>query len=100
MVVPVGELEVPGQPPLPTGVPASQIQGRSPWYLAWLRLRRNKVAMVCAAVFVLIVLFCLAAPQNHADSGQKLSEGEGFYQIIIRSGVQAEHAILDRIASS
>src|SRR6478609_6300541 len=62
MVVPVGELEVPGEPPLPTGVPASQIQGRSPWYLAWLRLRRNKVALVCAGVFVLIVLFCLAAP--------------------------------------
>src|SRR4051812_1668686 len=62
MVVPVGELEVPGEPPLPTGVPAAQIQGRSPWYLAWLRLRRNKVALVCGAVFVLIVLFCLAAP--------------------------------------
>src|SRR6476646_7521821 len=62
MVVPVGELEVPGEPPLPTGVPASQIQGRSPWYLAWLRLRRNKVALVCGGVFVLIVLFCLAAP--------------------------------------
>src|SRR4051794_6129609 len=62
MVVPVGELEVPGDPPLPTGVPASQIQGRSPWYLAWLRLRRNKVALVCGGVFVFIVLFCLAAP--------------------------------------
>src|SRR6476660_2888210 len=62
MVVPVGELEVPGEPPLPTGVPASQIQGRGPWYLAWLRLRRNKVALVCGVVFVLIVLFCLAAP--------------------------------------
>src|SRR6476659_10615377 len=62
MVVPVGELEVPGEPPLPTGVPASQIQGRSPWYLAWLRLRRNKVALFCGGVFVFIVLFCLSAP--------------------------------------
>ena len=62
MVAQIGELEVPGEPPLPTGVPASQIQGRSPWYLAWLRLRRNTVALVCGAVFVLIVLFCLAAP--------------------------------------
>src|SRR4029077_13885737 len=58
----LGELEVPGEPPLPTGVPASQIQGRSPWYLAWLRLRRNKVALACGGVFVLIVLFCLVAP--------------------------------------
>src|SRR4029078_13249371 len=81
MVSPIDSLEAPGEPPLPTGVPASQIQGRSPWYLAWLRLRRNKgalvrgarcaprlvlrrnkVALVCGAVFVLIVLFCLAAP--------------------------------------
>src|SRR5258708_31295105 len=62
MVSPIGELEVPGDPPLPAGVPASQIQGRSPWYLAWLRLRRNKVALVCGVLFVLIVLFCLAAP--------------------------------------
>src|SRR5215217_6266933 len=62
MVVPVGELEVPPEPPLPTGVPAARIQGRSPWHLAWLRLRRNKVALSCGAVFVLIVLFCLAAP--------------------------------------
>ncbi len=62
MVSPIDSLEAPGGPPIPTGVPVAQIQGRSPWYLAWLRLRRNKVALVCAAVFVLIVLFCLAAP--------------------------------------
>jgi peptide/nickel transport system permease protein len=62
MVSPIDSLEAPGEPALPTGVPASQIRGRSPWYLAWLRLRRNKVALVCVVVFVLIVLFCLAAP--------------------------------------
>ena len=59
MVAPTGELDAPGGPPLPTGVPAAQIAGRSPWYLAWLRLRRNKIALACG---VLIVLFCLAAP--------------------------------------
>jgi peptide/nickel transport system permease protein len=62
MVAPIGELEAPGEPPLPTGVPASQIEGRSPWYLAWLRLRRNKIALACGCLFVAIVLFCLAAP--------------------------------------
>lgn len=62
MVSPIDSLEAPGEPPIPTGVPKSQIQGRSPWYLAWLRLRRNKVALACAALFVLIVVFCLAAP--------------------------------------
>ena len=62
MVASIGELEAPGEPPLPTGVPAAEIEGRSPWYLAWLRLRRNKVALACGGLFVVIVLFCLAAP--------------------------------------
>ncbi|MCW2689958.1 MAG: ABC-type dipeptide/oligopeptide/nickel transport system, permease component [Mycobacterium sp.] len=62
MVAPIGELEAPLEPPLPKGVPAAKIQGRSPWYLAWLRLRRNRMALVCGGVFVAIVLFCLAAP--------------------------------------
>lgn len=54
--------DVPGEPPLPAGVPKSQIQGRNPWYLAWLRLRRNKVALGCGVLFVLLVVFTLAAP--------------------------------------
>lgn len=36
--------------------------GKSPGRLAWLRLRRNRIALVFGALFVLIVLFCLAAP--------------------------------------
>ena len=62
MATPLGAIEVPDEPPLPTGVPKSQIQGRSPWYLAWLRLRRNKVALGCGVLFVLLVVFCLSAP--------------------------------------
>jgi peptide/nickel transport system permease protein len=38
------------------------IVGRSPWYLAWRRLRRNKLAFVFLAMFVAIVLACLLAP--------------------------------------
>jgi peptide/nickel transport system permease protein len=38
------------------------IEGRSPWYLAWRRLRRNRVAMGFGVLFVVIVVFCLAAP--------------------------------------
>ncbi|GAB5897439.1 ABC transporter permease [Mycobacterium sp. DSM 3803] len=41
---------------------AVAVQGRSPWYLAWIRLRRNKVALACGGLFVVIVLCCLAAP--------------------------------------
>jgi peptide/nickel transport system permease protein len=43
-------------------VTAIAVQGRSPWYLAWNRLRRNKVALICGGLFVVIVLCCLAAP--------------------------------------
>jgi peptide/nickel transport system permease protein len=43
------------------------IEGKSPTYLAYRRLRRNKVALAFGALFVAIVLFCLAAPlwANH-----------------------------------
>jgi peptide/nickel transport system permease protein len=58
----LGELEPSGEPPLPAGVPAAQIAGRNPWYLAWMRLRRNRVALTGGVVFVLIVAGCLAAP--------------------------------------
>ncbi len=38
------------------------IQGRSPWVLAWRRLRRNYVALGSLAVFFLIVIACALAP--------------------------------------
>ena len=62
MVASIGELEAPGEPPLPIGVPAEEIRGRSPWYLAWLRMRRNRVGLAFGVLFLLIVLACLAAP--------------------------------------
>jgi len=41
---------------------ATPIQGRSPWYLAWRRLRRNYVALAALFLFVLIVVSCALAP--------------------------------------
>src|SRR3954454_2043261 len=38
------------------------IVGRSPWYLAWRRLRRNYVALFSLVVFVVIVTSCFLAP--------------------------------------
>ena len=38
------------------------IVGRSPWYLAWRRLRRNYFALFSLLVFVLIVAACALAP--------------------------------------
>jgi peptide/nickel transport system permease protein len=38
------------------------IEGRSPWFLAWRRLRRNWVALGSLILFVFIVLICALAP--------------------------------------
>jgi peptide/nickel transport system permease protein len=38
------------------------VQGASPWRLAGRRLRRNKTALACGAVFLVLVAVCLAAP--------------------------------------
>ena len=45
----------------------TSIVGRSPWYLAWRRLRRNYVALAFLALFVIIVVACAMAPvyANH-----------------------------------
>jgi peptide/nickel transport system permease protein len=37
-------------------------EGRSPWYLAYRRFIRNRIALAFLALFVLIVVFVLAAP--------------------------------------
>jgi peptide/nickel transport system permease protein len=38
------------------------IRGRSPWYLAWRRLRRNYVAFFSLFVFIAVVVACILAP--------------------------------------
>ena len=38
------------------------IEGRSPWFLAWRRLRRNYVAFAFLALFILILVVCALAP--------------------------------------
>jgi peptide/nickel transport system permease protein len=38
------------------------IRGRSPWYLAWRRLRRNYFAFCSLGLFILVVAVCAAAP--------------------------------------
>jgi peptide/nickel transport system permease protein len=48
-----------GFPPAPEGISA---EGHSPWYLAYRRFLRNRVALAFLALFVLIVAFVLAAP--------------------------------------
>jgi peptide/nickel transport system permease protein len=46
----------------PNAEEAARAAAGSPWRLAWRRLRRNRVALAFGGLFVLIVLFSLAAP--------------------------------------
>src|SRR4051794_35161816 len=45
------------------------VEARGPWQLAWQRLRRDKVAMTCAVVIVLILLMAVFAPLATAITG-------------------------------
>jgi len=46
----------------PEGEAAAEIQGRSPWQLAWGRLRQDRVAVGSAIVIFLVVLLAILAP--------------------------------------
>jgi ABC-type dipeptide/oligopeptide/nickel transport system permease subunit len=51
-----------------------EIEGRSPWLLAWQRLRRDRVAMISLAVIVLIVLMAIFAPLASVLTGHAPNE--------------------------
>src|SRR5262249_35565748 len=60
--------------------PARAIEGRGPWQLAWARLRRDRVAIACAVVIVLIALIAILAPLisrlvGHGPDAQYLDTG-------------------------
>jgi peptide/nickel transport system permease protein len=50
------------------------IEGRSPWQLAWVRLRHDRLAITCAAVILMITLIALAAPLFVALTGHGPNE--------------------------
>ena len=57
-------LDVPGsatQAAAPVAVPGA-VAGRSPWRIAWTRLRRDRVALAGGVVVVLLVLVAILAP--------------------------------------
>jgi peptide/nickel transport system permease protein len=63
---------------LSAGGPA--VEGRSPWRLAWARLRSDRVAIGCATVILLITLFAILAPliahiTGHGPNEQDLTTG-------------------------
>ncbi|MGA5192370.1 ABC transporter permease [Streptomyces exfoliatus] len=53
--------DAPGTPDKP-GTAAKAIEGRSPWKIAWTRLKRDKLALAGAFVVLFLVLVALFAP--------------------------------------
>ncbi len=57
------DLEAEASVPPASEVPGGKtIEGRSPWQLAWMRLRKDKAAMISLAVIILLVVMALSAP--------------------------------------
>jgi len=58
--------------PIPATTPP-----RSPWREAWRRLRRNRLAVACGAVLIVIMLACLIGPHltGHQIDTQNLERG-------------------------
>lgn len=58
----------------PAPQPGRPIEGRSPWALAWDRLRRDRVAMISLGVIVVIILMAILAPLATAITGHGVNE--------------------------
>ncbi|MFB9830600.1 ABC transporter permease [Actinoallomurus acaciae] len=57
------DLEAEASVPPASEVPGGRkIEGRSPWQLAWARLRKDKAAMISLAVIILFIVMALMAP--------------------------------------
>jgi ABC-type dipeptide/oligopeptide/nickel transport system permease subunit len=64
------EVAAPGTlAPVAEGEAAKKIEGRSPWLLAWERLRHDRAAMISLGVIILIVLVAIFAPVLAAITG-------------------------------
>jgi len=72
------EIAIEGGEPLP---PGRKIEGRSPWQLAYERLRKDRTAKIAFATIVVIVLLALLAPiiaalVGHGPNQQFINTGE------------------------
>jgi peptide/nickel transport system permease protein len=64
MAVPIDVATGPGgpEPAAPLSVPGKAIEGRSLWQIAWIRLRRDKVAMGGGIVVLFLILLAIIGP--------------------------------------
>lgn len=52
----------------------ARIEGRTPWQLAWQRLRRDRVAMISLVIIILVLLVAVFAPVVAAVTGHPVNE--------------------------
>jgi len=72
------------------------MEGRSPWYLAYRRLRRNRVALAFGGLFLAILVFVLAAPlwaddvaqttPNATHTLEKVKVGDEVHEVVDPEG--------------
>jgi ABC-type dipeptide/oligopeptide/nickel transport system permease subunit len=60
--------------PPPDGEAAKQIQGRSTWQLAWVRLKRDRAAVISFGIIVVIFLVAIFAPVFAAITGHGVNQ--------------------------
>ncbi len=60
--------------PKRTGPAHKKIEGRSPYRLAWERLRRDKIAMISVFVILFFIVFALAAPLVASITGHPVDQ--------------------------
>ena len=73
-IVAIEKVGVPAGVPPPEGAAATVIEGRSPWRLAYERLRRDRASMISLGVIVLIILVAIFAPVVAAITGHGVYE--------------------------
>jgi peptide/nickel transport system permease protein len=67
-----------------------EIEGKSPWLLAWRRLRRNYLGLAFLALFAVIVIACLLAG-SYAEHVAKTGPNEGHLgETFTRDGAQVQ----------
>jgi peptide/nickel transport system permease protein len=73
----------------PSGLPAGAVIGRSPGQLAWMRLRRDRVAMTSLGVLIFFVLLALVGPVIRLLLGYGTFDaaGAGEYRLLDPTGI-------------
>jgi oligopeptide transport system permease protein len=89
-------------PPFLSGAPADELvePGRSPWHDAWLRLRKNRLAVWSACALVIVALACLVGPWFSPYGYEEIALGHSFSPPCARNWLgtdQLGHDLLVRI---